>query len=52
MGFGFGPGQVFLLALVVLLLFGKRIPEVMRSIGSGVNEFNNGLKGAEDQPDE
>jgi len=49
MGFGFGPGQVFLLTLVVLLLFGNRIPQMMRSIGTGIGEFKKGLEGAEDR---
>lgn len=29
--------------LVALLIFGKRLPEVMRSLGSSVNEFKKGL---------
>ncbi len=48
MGFGFGPGQIVLLALVILLLFGKKIPEMMGSIGRGVGEFKKGLDGVED----
>lgn len=38
------------IALVVLVLFGNRIPEVMRSIGKGKREFELGMKG--DQDDE
>jgi len=35
--------------LVVLLLFGaRRIPELMRSLGSGVREFKKGMKGEEE----
>jgi sec-independent protein translocase protein TatA len=52
MGFGFGPGQIFLLALVILLLFGKRIPEMMGSMGKGVKEFKKGLDGIEEEPEE
>lgn len=34
-----------LLAVVVLLLFGaQKIPQLMRSIGSGMNEFKKGLR--------
>lgn len=33
---------------IALLLFGKRLPEVARSIGRGVVEFKRGLKGIED----
>lgn len=39
--FGLGTGEVILIALAVLLLFGgKKIPELMRGIGRGVREFN------------
>jgi sec-independent protein translocase protein TatA len=33
---------------IALLLFGKRLPDVARSIGRGVVEFKRGLKGIED----
>lgn len=36
-----GVGEIVVIALVVLLLFGgKKIPELMRGLGSGVREFN------------
>lgn len=36
-----GVGEIVLIALVVLLLFGgKKIPELMRGLGNGVREFN------------
>src|SRR6266571_4026855 len=31
-----------------LLIFGKRLPEVGRSLGKGIVEFKKGLKGVED----
>ena len=31
--------------LVVLLLFGNRLPSVMRSLGVGITEFKKGIKG-------
>lgn len=34
---------------IALLLFGKRLPEVGRSLGKGIIEFKRGLKGIEDQ---
>jgi hypothetical protein len=42
MGFGFGPEQIFLFALVILLLFGKRIPEILEHGISGdrSNDFS------------
>jgi sec-independent protein translocase protein TatA len=34
---------------VVFLLFGHRLPSVMRSLGQGVVEFKKGLQGIEDE---
>ena len=33
---------------VALLIFGRRLPDVMRSMGRGVVEFKRGIKGIED----
>jgi sec-independent protein translocase protein TatA len=36
-----GIGEIVVIALIVLLLFGgKKIPELMKGLGSGVREFN------------
>ena len=35
-----GPEIWFILAIVVLLFGGKKIPELMRGIGKGIREFN------------
>ena len=35
-----GPWQIVIVVMVVLLLFGgKKIPELMRGLGSGIKEF-------------
>ena len=35
-----GPWQIVLIGVIVLLLFGgKKIPELMRGLGSGIKEF-------------
>ena len=40
-----GPWQIAIIALAILLLFGgKRIPELMKGLGSGIKEFKKGLK--------
>jgi sec-independent protein translocase protein TatA len=40
-----GPMQIILVLAVILLLFGgKKIPELMRGLGSGVKEFKNASK--------
>ena len=41
--FGIGPTELFLVCLVALLLFGSRLPSVMRSLGKGISEFKRGL---------
>lgn len=46
---GLGMGEVLVIALVVLLLFGgKKIPELMRGLGSGVKSFKDGMNGIEE----
>lgn len=45
----FGPENWFLIAFVALLLFGRRLPEVGRSLGKGITEFKKGLAGIEDE---
>ena len=45
-----GAGEIILIVLVVLLLFGaKKIPELARGIGKGMNEFKKGLKDVENE---
>ncbi len=44
-----GTGEIVIIAIVVLLLFGgKKIPELMRGIGKGIKSFKEGVKGLED----
>ena len=39
-----GTGEIIIVALVVLLLFGgKKIPELMRGLGKGVKSFKDGM---------
>ncbi len=40
-----GPMEMMFVTLVVLLLFGTRLPSVMRSLGVGITEFKKGIKG-------
>ena len=43
-----GPWQIVLVIVVVILLFGgKKIPELMKGIGSGIKEFKNAAKDGE-----
>lgn len=50
MPFNLGLGEVLVILLVALLVFGGRLPEVGRSLGRGLVEFKKGLKGVGDEP--
>lgn len=43
--------EMVVILVIALLLFGRRLPEVMRSMGRGVVEFKKGIKGIEDDVD-
>src|SRR5687768_12078357 len=51
MGLPMGMEWVVLLVLG-LLIFGKRLPEVGRSLGRGIVEFKKGVRGLEDEIDD
>ncbi|MCQ2316716.1 MAG: twin-arginine translocase TatA/TatE family subunit [Bacteroidales bacterium] len=41
---GLGTGEILLIVLVILLLFGgKKLPELMRGMGRGVREFKDAM---------
>ncbi|MCR4411100.1 MAG: twin-arginine translocase TatA/TatE family subunit [Thermoguttaceae bacterium] len=41
--FGVGTQELLIVCVVALLLFGNRLPSVMRSLGSGISEFKKGM---------
>ena len=46
-----GPTEIILILAIVLLLFGgKKIPELMRGIGKGVKSFKDGIKEEDQDP--
>jgi sec-independent protein translocase protein TatA len=48
-----GPWQIALIVIVVLLLFGgKKIPELMRGLGSGIKEFKDASKEEEESTED
>ena len=49
LGINFSPVGMLIVGLVALLMFGKRLPDVMKSLGKSVTEFK---KGINDKPDE
>ena len=44
-----GPLEILIVMGVAVLLFGKRLPEVGRSLGRGILEFKKGLNGVADE---
>lgn len=51
--FALGPGQIVLILLVVLLLFGgRKIPELMKGLGTGIKEFKNASKEEEKEKED
>ncbi len=46
-----GPIELVILMGIAVLLFGKRLPEVGRSLGKGIVEFKKGLSGAGEELD-
>ena len=47
--FGLGPWDMMIVLVIAVLLFGKRLPEVAKSLGKGVTEFRKGIRGIEDE---
>ena len=44
-----GPFELCIIAGIVLLLFGNRLPGAMRSMGRSITEFKTGMKDGEDE---
>lgn len=47
-----GPMEMVIIAAIALLLFGNRLPSVMRSLGRGIVEFKKGVQGIEEEVDD
>ncbi|HEV3167888.1 MAG TPA: twin-arginine translocase TatA/TatE family subunit [Isosphaeraceae bacterium] len=47
----FGAGEILVVGFIALLVFGNRLPSVMRSLGKSVTEFKKGVAGVEDEID-
>ncbi len=49
--FGYTPSGVELLVILIvaLLVFGRRLPDVARSLGKGIVEFKKGLRNVEEE---
>ena len=48
-----GTGQILIIVAIVLLLFGgKKIPELMRGLGSGIREFKDAARDPNEKKNE
>jgi sec-independent protein translocase protein TatA len=47
-----GTPELLIVGVVALLIFGNRLPSVMRSLGKSVTEFKKGISGIEDEVDQ
>jgi sec-independent protein translocase protein TatA len=49
--FGMGASELMIILVIILLLFGAaKLPELGRSLGSGLSNFKKGLKDGEEGP--
>ncbi len=51
LGYTFGGPELLVVAFIALLLFGNRLPNIMRSLGKSVTEFKRGVQGMEEEID-
>ena len=49
LAFAPGPFEIIVFCLIILLLFGKRLPGVMHSVGKSIVEFKKGTRDAENE---
>ncbi|HUG92578.1 MAG TPA: twin-arginine translocase TatA/TatE family subunit [Planctomycetaceae bacterium] len=47
-----GWAEILIVLCIALLLFGKRLPATMRSIGSSIVEFKKGIRSGEEEGDD
>ena len=47
--FGLGPQELLMILVLGVLLFGRKLPEVGRSLGKTFVEFKKGVKGMEEE---
>jgi len=47
--FGLSPAEVLVIGAVAVLLFGKNLPSVAKSVGKSFNEFKRGMSGIQEE---
>jgi sec-independent protein translocase protein TatA len=50
--FGINQWELLILLVILLVLFGHRLPSMMRSLGRSVTEFKKGVSGVEEEESE
>lgn len=45
--FGLGPMEIMIVGVIAVLLFGKRLPDIAKSVGQSFKSFKEGLSGIE-----
>ena len=48
--FGIGQTELIIICVVILILFGHRLPTVMFSLGKGIKDFKHGLNTQDEEP--
>lgn len=46
---GIGTGELLIVGIIALILYGSKLPEVARSLGKGLVEFKKGIRGIEEE---
>ncbi|QDU87973.1 Sec-independent protein translocase protein TatAy [Pirellulimonas nuda] len=46
---GIGPGEMLVVGIIAVLLFGSKLPEIARSAGKSLTEFKKGMHGFESE---
>ena len=44
-----GPTELIIILVIGILLFGRKLPEIGRSVGKSIVEFKKGMKGIEEE---
>jgi len=47
-----GPLELIIIAVIALLIFGRRLPEIAKGLGKSLTEFKKGLNEAKETKDE